>query len=95
MQQVSENNGLDGLAIDGNMDLPNGKKGAYDYFIRDYQENVRMILTEETHYSVGQCTMETARAANEEPVFGQTGGANEVVATRDGKPVLPMCSQKQ
>ncbi len=86
IQPVSENNGLDGLAIDGNMDLPNGMKGAYDYFIRDYQENVRMILTEESHYSIGQCTMETSRATNEEPVFGQTGGANEVSATRFTKP---------
>ena len=38
---VSANNGYDGLAIDGNMDLPNSKRGAYDYFIRDYQQNVR------------------------------------------------------
>ena len=44
---VSQSNGYDGLTIDGNNDLPNGKKGVYDYFIRDYQENVRMILTEE------------------------------------------------
>ncbi len=77
---------IDALVIDGNMDLPEGKKGVYDYFIRDYQENVRMILSEESHYSLGQCTMETGRAANEEPVFGQTGGGNEVATTRFTKP---------
>jgi len=66
--------------------LPNGKKGVWDYYIRDYQENVRMILTEETHYSVNECTMETGRASSEEPVFGQSGAANEVVTTRNTKP---------
>jgi RHS repeat-associated protein len=72
--------------MDGNMDMSNGKKGVYDYFIRDYQENIGMILSEESHYSLGQCTMETSRAANEEPVFGQTGGGNEVATTRFTKP---------
>ncbi len=83
---VSQNNGYDGLAIDGNIDLPNGKRGAFDYFIRDYQQNVRMILTEETHYGINECTMESARAANEEPVFGQQGTGNEVALTRIGNP---------
>ncbi len=71
MQPVSQNNGYDVLTIDGNMDLPGGKRGVYDYFIRDYQENVRMILTEEVHIGSNVCTMETNRAANEEPVFGK------------------------
>lgn len=71
MQTVAENNGYDALNIDGNVDLPGGKRGAYDYFIRDYQENVRMILTEEVHTGSNVCTMETNRAANEEPVFGK------------------------
>lgn len=71
MQPVTQNNGYDLLTIDGNMDLPGGKKGTYDFFIRDYQSNVRMILTEETHLGSNSCTMETQRAANEEPLFGQ------------------------
>jgi RHS repeat-associated protein len=80
---TSQSNGtLDALAVDGNMDLPNGKRGAYDYYIMDYLQNVRMILTEETHYAKNTCTMETSRAALEESVFGQTGGANEVATTR-------------
>ncbi len=82
MQPVAQNNGFDALAIGGNISLPNNMQGVYDYFIRDYQENVRMILSEETHGGSNQCTMETERAANEEPVFGQTGGGNEVVQTR-------------
>jgi len=45
-----------------------------------------MILTEETHYSVNLCTEEPGRYSNEEPVFGQVGGANEVATTRFGKP---------
>ena len=71
VQAVNQNNGFDLLAMDGNMDLPGGKRGAYDFFIRDYQGNVRMIITEETHLGSNSCTMETQRAANEEPVFGQ------------------------
>jgi len=91
IQPVSQNNGYDGLSIAGNIALPippsgGGGAGAFDYFIRDYQENVRMILTEETHYSIGQATMETSRALNEEPVFGQAGAANEVTSTRTAKP---------
>lgn len=86
---VSTNNGYDGLAIDGNMDLPNSKRGAYDYFLRDYQQNVRMILTEETHYGINDCTMETVRAGSEEPYFGQAGANNEVVQTRTAISTIP------
>jgi hypothetical protein len=71
MQPVLQSNSLGGLAIDGDLAMPEGKKGNFDYFIRDYQQNVRMILTQETHSSFGTATMETARAGVEEPVFGQ------------------------
>lgn len=86
MQSVNQNNGYDYLTMDGNMDLPGNKRGTYDYFIRDYQGNVRMILTEQTHAGSNTATMEMARAANEEPIFGQvdeTGtpnSSNEVKA---------------
>lgn len=92
---ISQSNGYDVLTIDGNMSLPNGKEGVYDYFIRDYQENVRMILTEEVHTGSNKCTMETARAGAEEPVFGQVdangnvSGANEVKKTRFGASGIP------
>jgi RHS repeat-associated protein len=82
MQPIASSNGYDAVAIDGNLTLPGGKQGAYDYYIRDYQENVRMILTEETHLGSNQCTMETARAGQEEPFFGQSGAGNEVASTR-------------
>lgn len=83
---TNQNNGLDALIVDGNMDLPNSKRGAYDFFIMDYQQNVRMILTEETHTAFNSATMETARATLEQSIFGQTGAANEVSATRVAKP---------
>ena len=89
MQAVSQNNGFDILTIDGNADLPGSKRGSFDYFLRDYQGNVRMILTEETHLGSNSCTMETARAANEEPIFGQVDAngvptsSNEVKARFD------------
>ena len=54
----------------------------YDYFVKDHQGNVRMILTDETHIAYNTCTMEATRASEETTVFGQTGAANEVDATR-------------
>ena len=86
MTPVSQSNAYDALAIDGNMLLPNDKKGTYDFFIRDYQQNVRMILTEEIHNGYNTCTMESTRAGNEEPIFGQAGANNEVSQTRIDKP---------
>jgi RHS repeat-associated protein len=71
VQAVNQNNGYDALTIDGNINLPGNKRGAYDYYILDYQHNVRMILTEQVHTGSNACTMETARAANEERVFGK------------------------
>jgi RHS repeat-associated protein len=86
---TSTNNGFDAMSETGNLTLPGTNiTGAWDYFIMDYQQNVRMILTEETHSAINQCTMETTggRPALEDPVFGQTGSANEVEATRFATP---------
>lgn len=83
---TSQGNGLDALIVDGNFDLPNGKRGTWDYFIMDYQQNVRMIITEEVHSASNTATMETSRAVLEESIFGQTGGANEVAVTRYATP---------
>lgn len=83
---VNTNNGYDYLQLDGNINLATGKKGVFDYFIRDYQSNVRMILTRELHKGSNSCTMETARAANEESLFGKIdangspSAGNEVAA---------------
>jgi|GEM_PF-585464 len=86
MQAVPAAPGLDMLSMDGNMDLPAGKRGAYDYFLLDQLGNTRMILTEETHSASNTCTMESGRDANESPLFGQVdasgapSAANEVRA---------------
>jgi RHS repeat-associated protein len=90
MTPVSTNNGFDQITEAGNITLPAAPTGGYtsgawDYFIMDYQQNVRMILTEETHFALNDCTMETARASVEDPVFGQTTN-NEVEATRFATP---------
>ena len=83
---VNNNNGYDYLQLDGNIDLAGGKKGVFDYFIRDYQANTRMILTREIHKGSNSCTLETDRAANEETIFGQIeangspAAGNEVAA---------------
>ncbi len=92
MQAMSQNNGYDFLSLDGNIDLPNNKRGAYDYFIRDYQENVRMILTEETHIGSNQCTMETVRAANEETLFGQVDANGNPTANNEVRARFPVAN---
>jgi RHS repeat-associated protein len=88
---TTQNNGFDLLTVAGNLTLPippsgGGGAGVYDYFIMDYQQNVRMILSEEIRIAANTCTMETSRSTVEAAVFGQTGGGNEVVATRYTKP---------
>lgn len=85
MHSVAQNNGYDILNLDGNFDLPGGLRGAYDYFVRDFQGNVRMILTEETHLGSNSCTMETARAANEEPLFGKVDANGTPTADNEVK----------
>ena len=86
MQAVSQGDANNALMEDGNIDLPGGRRGAWDYFVMDYQQNVRMILTEETHTAYSTATMETAQQTYEDGVFGQPGAGNEVEATRVAKP---------
>ncbi|MDX2048317.1 MAG: DUF6443 domain-containing protein [Chitinophagaceae bacterium] len=92
LQPVAQNNGYDFLTIEGNMDLPGGKRGAYDFFIRDYLGNVRMILTEETHAGSNACTMETQRAANEEPLFGQVDANGNPVSGNEVQARFPVAN---
>jgi len=85
VQAVAQSNATETFSVAGTITLPDGKQGTFDYFIRDYQSNTRMILTEETHTSSSTATMENAdasRATYEESIFGQPGGANEVATTR-------------
>ena len=77
---LSQSNGYDAQQVDGNMDLPNGKRGAFDFYIRDQQQNTRMILTEAVHTGYNTCTMERSRRSVEEQAFGQPQN-NEVTAT--------------
>lgn len=91
---TSTNNNYDALSEAGNLVLPpspsgGGGSGAWDYFIMDYQQNVRMILTEETHSATNQCSLDLVnnRPAMEDPVFGQTGANNEVETTRMATPM--------
>ena len=86
IQPTSQTNGYDAFNVSGNLTLPNGKEGAYDYFILDYQSNVRMVVTEQQQSASNIATMETARSGQEAPVFGQTGPANELEASRFATP---------
>lgn len=92
VETVSEANSYDYLSIDGNINMLDGKRGAFDYFIRDYQENVRMIITEETHHGANSCTMETSRAANEEPLFGQVDANGNPTASNEVAARFPVAN---
>lgn len=83
------------LTTGGNFDLPDSKKGTYDYFVKDNLQNTRAIITEETHVEFNDCTMEDVSPNNsyyEERMFGQVdangdpvSGSNEVSSTRVNK----------
>jgi RHS repeat-associated protein len=87
MQPVNQNNGYDVLAINGNITLPNNMQGVFDFFIHDHLSDVRMVLTEEVHTGSNTCTMETSRAAAEDPIF--QGSGNEVENTRVAITTIP------
>jgi len=53
----------------------------YDYFIKDHLGNVRMVLTEQTDFTMYTATMETQQAATETALF------SNVDETRSAKPV--------
>ncbi|MCW3074641.1 MAG: repeat-associated core domain protein [Flaviaesturariibacter sp.] len=72
----------------GFLNLPDGKEGVYDYFIKDHLGNVRTTITEEINKASMVLTMETTNTAikqQEEAVFGNPAPNNEVVATRVAK----------
>lgn len=71
MNPVNEANTFDFLTVSGNIDLPQNKEGAFEYFIRDYQANIRMVLTERTYTGRNVATMELTRDENEATVFGK------------------------
>ena len=92
-QQVSVTSSTGDVLYDyryrgGQWDMPDGGySGVFDFYLRDYQENVRAILTDQQRKSASTCTMETARAAAEETIFGQSNAAgNEVNITRSATP---------
>jgi RHS repeat-associated protein len=64
-------------------------KGVFEFFVKDHLQNTRMILSEETHSEMNNCTMENPVSAYEERMFGQVdasgnpiSGSNEVILTR-------------
>jgi len=55
-------------------------KYTYDYFVKDYLRNIRMVLTEQTDTTKYAATMETAYSGTENALF------NNIDATRTAKP---------
>jgi RHS repeat-associated protein len=85
------NNGVNYL--NGNISLANGKALVFDYFLRDYLGNTRVVLTEETQRDEDMCQGEASTFNNDQLNFGQllNNGAidpanNEVKNTRTATP---------
>jgi RHS repeat-associated protein len=73
------NNGLN--LLQGNFQLPNGKWGVYDYFIKDHLQNTRVVVTEELQSGADVCTMEKSNPAEELRQATQFGQIDPVTLT--------------
>jgi RHS repeat-associated protein len=75
VEPTNTNNGFDAVSIVGSLGMPlplaNGNigQGVFDYFIKDNLQNTRLIVTEETHFSMGTCTVEDSRSTIENSIF--------------------------
>ena len=85
---ISEGNGLDFILVDGSLIMPNDKKGVFDYFIKDHQQNVRMVITDQIEEVYNTCTMELSRRTFEEQIFGQRNTPSELTLTQSLTPSL-------
>jgi len=66
-------NGIDYALNNGNAGVtwPGGKQGVFEYFLKDYLGNTRMVLTEEYQQERYTATMEHGAASTEDQVFGK------------------------
>lgn len=68
---------------------PGGRKGVFEYFIKDHLGSTRMVLTEEVQKEYYYATMETNMQSIEAPLFGAVDisgsptGTNEWIRTRE------------
>lgn len=77
---------LDIVYMSGTMDLPNIVNGAaFDFFVRDQQQNTRMVLTEEINKTLATCTLEKNRVAIEDPLFGQVDNNGKPTANNEAE----------
>ncbi|MEO5563620.1 MAG: RHS repeat-associated core domain-containing protein, partial [Chitinophagaceae bacterium] len=53
------------------VNLPGGKQGVFEYFVKDHLGSTRVVLTEEVQKETYRAYMETANAGFEEQVFGK------------------------
>lgn len=90
--RVYEPNSNPRVTQGGNFDLPDNTKGSFEFFVKDNLQSTRMVLTEETHSEINNCTMETANQSYEDRMFGQVdangnpiSGLNEVQTSRQDK----------
>jgi RHS repeat-associated protein len=69
------------------LNLPNGKEGVFEYFVKDYLGSTRMVLTEEVHKEFYRAYMETGYANTEEQLFGKVilGSNNTVTIPADNE----------
>lgn len=69
------------LTLGNNIDLPDGYKGVFEFFVKDNLQSTRAVLSEETHSEWNNCTMEISEQAYEELMF-QDNNTQQVVSTR-------------
>jgi RHS repeat-associated protein len=63
------------LIISSNIALPGGNEAACDFFIKDHLQSLRMVITEEDHTEMNDCSMETANPSvqqYENAIFGES-----------------------
>ncbi|NML21843.1 hypothetical protein HHL16_13210 [Pseudoflavitalea sp. G-6-1-2] len=83
----------------GNVQLSTDKWGVYEYFVKDHQGSVRMVLSEESHKDIYSASMEINAASEEERLFGKVDNngnpmhaGNELYDTRISKDLIPSWS---
>lgn len=72
------------IALGNYVNLPDGLKGVFEFFVKDNLQNIRAVLSEETHVENHNCTMETndPNVQTYEQLMFQDQTSTQVVASR-------------
>ncbi len=76
------------VILGNSIDLPDGYKGVFEFFVKDNLQSTRAVLSEETHSENNNCTMEISEKVYEELMF-QDGTGLQVADTRTSRNTDP------